>query len=235
MLGAGTSSFVYGVDRTHAIKKFTSIDANNDLCNEETIYRLLSPHPRLVVVHEFGSDFILMDRMSHGDLARFIESNPEVAQLRKIKIQWVTQIAECFNLLHQHYVSHCDSKLENFLVDQNYNLKICDFAGSHYYKAPSQSVTVQPSRYRRPIDDYKEAVFNPADDIFAFGSICYELITGGPLFPGLDDKSVERHFALGDFPETKDLCFGNVIAGCWTSTLTSFEAILNAIRQVKAF
>lgn len=154
---------------------------------------------------------MIMDRMPNGDLARFIESHPEVAERRKL--QWVIQIAECFDLLHKHYVSHCDSKLENFLLDKNYDLKICDFASSHYHKAPSRGVAVQPSRYRRPIDDFDQETFNPADDIFAFGSICYQIITGGPLFPGLDDESVENHFTRGDFPETKDLCFGQVIEG----------------------
>jgi serine/threonine protein kinase len=228
MLGAGTSSFVYCVNKTQAVKKFTSIDAINDVFNEKTIYQLLSPHPRLVYIYECGADFLIMDRMPNGDLARFMESHPEVAQHRKL--QWVIQIAECFDLLHQHHVSHCDSKLENFLVDENYDLKICDFAGSHYYKAPSKGVAIQPSRYRRPIDDFNEEIFNPADDIFAFGSICYELITGKPLFPGLGDESVEHQINMGNFPETKDLCFGQVIEGCWHSAFTSFKAVLDVIK-----
>jgi serine/threonine protein kinase len=87
------------------------------------------------------------------------------------------------DMLHKHHISHCDSKLENFLIDENYDLKICDFEGSHYHKGPSPSVVVQPARYRRPIDDFNEVVFNPADDIFAFGSICYEIMAGGPVFP----------------------------------------------------
>ena len=73
--------------------------------------------------------------------------------------------------------------LENFLVDKDYDIRICDFASSHNYRAPSQDPAIQPPRYRRVIDDFDDAIFNPADDIFAFGSICYEIITGGPCLP----------------------------------------------------
>jgi serine/threonine protein kinase len=181
----GSSSVVYLVDGNKAEKRFKS---PGDLLNERTIYQILGSHPRLLTVHYIGADFIRMDWMRNGDLARFIQSHPEVAQRRKL--HWITQIAESFNLLHAHQISHCDSKLENFLLDDNYDIKVCDFASSHNYKAPSNDLAIQPARYRRVTDDFDEVVFNPADDIFAFGSICYEIITGGPLYSQLDEESV---------------------------------------------
>ncbi|OBT69716.1 hypothetical protein VE03_00873 [Pseudogymnoascus sp. 23342-1-I1] len=62
--------------------------------------------------------------------------------------------------------------LRNEWAIYHYDIKICDFASSHNYKAPSNDLAIQPSRYRRAIDDFDELVFNPVDDIFAFGSIC---------------------------------------------------------------
>jgi len=59
-------------------------------------------------------------------------------------------------------------------------------------------------RYRRAVDDFNEAVFNPADDIFAFGLICYEIITGGPPYAELDNENVKLLFSQGAFPKTKD-------------------------------
>lgn len=141
------------------------------------------------------------------------------------------QIAESFSLLHTCFISHCDSKLENFLLDDNYDIKICDFASSHNYRAPSKDPAIQPLRYRRVIDDFDEAVFNPADDIFAFGSTCYEIITGGPPYLELDDDDVRLHFSRGDFPATDGLNFGAVIAECWHGKFISFEAILSAIER----
>lgn len=96
-----------------------------------------------------------MDWMENGDLACFINSHPEVARHRKY--QWIEQNAECFSLLHAHQISHCDSKLENFLVDKEYNIRICDFASSHNYRGPSQDLAIQPPRYRRAVDDFDEA------------------------------------------------------------------------------
>jgi serine/threonine protein kinase len=88
-------------------------------------------------------------------------------------------------------------------------------------------------RYRRPLDDFDEAVFNPADDIFAFGSICYEILTGRPPYPELDDEKVKLQFSLGSFPETKQLGLGHVIRNCWEGHFVSFEAILTTIQREK--
>ncbi|KFY16427.1 hypothetical protein V492_01336 [Pseudogymnoascus sp. VKM F-4246] len=226
ILGAGASSVVYLAGENKVEKRFKS---SEDLLNERTIYQILRSHPRLLSIYHIEDDCIIMDWMKNGDLARFIESHPEVTQRRKHL--WVTQIAESFNLLHTHEISHCDSKLENFLVDDHYDIKICDFASSHNYKAPSNDLAIQPSRYRRAIDDFNELVFNPADDIFAFGSICYEIITGEAPYPQLDDEGVKLQFIRGEFPATEGLSFGSIIRGCWNGKFMSFKAILSAIKS----
>src|SRR4051794_38276250 len=87
LLAPGSSSFVYCVDKTQAVKKFNSI---GDLLNEQTVYDILPRDPRLVNPYKFGADYMIMDRMPNGDLARFIETHPEVAQRRKL--HWVIQI-----------------------------------------------------------------------------------------------------------------------------------------------
>jgi Protein tyrosine and serine/threonine kinase len=69
----------------------------------------------------------------------------------------------------------------------------------------------------------------PADDIFAFGSICYEIITGGPPYAELADENVKLQFNRGTFPESKNLSLGHVIRNCWEGHFMSFEAILLTI------
>jgi serine/threonine protein kinase len=226
ILGIGTSSVVYLADENKVEKRFKY---SEDLLNERTIYQILGSHPRLVSIYRIGDDFIIMDRMKNGDLARFIQSQPEPSRHRKYL--WIAQIAESFSLLHKHQISHCDSKLENFLLDDNYDIKICDFASSHNCKAPSNGLAIQPLRYRRAVDDFNEFVFNPADDIFAFGSICYEIITGGAPYPQLDDESVTLQFNRGEFPVTEGLRFGSIIQDCWSGKFMSFKAILIAIER----
>lgn len=167
--------------------------------------------------------------MKNGNLACYLQSRREITQ--RCRHQWISQIAECFYLLHTHQISHCDSKLENFLLDDNYDIKICDFASSHNWKAPSKDLAIQPVRYRRPLDDFDEAVFNPADDIFAFGSICYEILTGRPPYAELDDERVKLQFSRASFPQTKQLSLGHVIRSCWEGHFMSFEAILSTIQR----
>lgn len=226
ILGNGTSSTVYLIHGNKAEKRFES---SEDLLNERAIYRVLGSHPRLLSIYNIGPDYMVMEWMKNGDLAHFLRAHPEI--LPKYKHRWIMQIAESFGLLHTYQISHCDSKLENFLLDANYNIKICDFASSHNYRAPSKDLAIQPMRYRRAVDDFDEAVFNPADDIFAFGSICYEIITGGPPYPQLDDENVRLHFSQSDFPPTDGLSYGSIISDCWNGNCISFKAILSAIEQ----
>lgn len=80
MIGAGTSSVVYLNGRQQVEKRFTTLD---DLRNEQTIYEILGSHRRLIPIRSFGPDHIVMDWMENGDLARFIESNPEIVRRRR--------------------------------------------------------------------------------------------------------------------------------------------------------
>lgn len=227
IVGIGTSSVVSRLADENKVEK--RFESSEDLLNERTIYQILGSHPRLLSIYHIEDDCIILDWMKNGDLARFIESQPEITQRRKHL--WVAQIAESFSLLHTHEISHCDSKLENFLIDDHYDIKICDFASSHNYKAPSTDLAIQPLRYRRAVDDFNELVFNPADDIFAFGSICYEIITGEAPYPQLDDESVKLQFIRGEFPATEGISFGTIIRDCWNGKFMSFRAILSAIER----
>ena len=92
-----------------------------------------------------------------------------------------------------------------------------------------KDLAIQPVRYRRPIDDFDEKVFNPADDIFAFGSMCYKIVTGSSPYAELEDEDAKLKFGQGVFPTTKNLSFGNIINDCWNGRFTTFKAVLDAI------
>lgn len=73
------------------------------------------------------------------------------------------------------------------------------------------NLAIQPWRYQRAVDDFDEVIYDPADDIFTFGSICYEITTGEPPYLQLDDESV---IVRGDFLAPEGLSFGSIINDC---------------------
>jgi serine/threonine protein kinase len=203
-------------------KRFTSVEG---WTNEIIIYKALGTHSRLPRIHNVEEKSIMMEWMKNGDLARYLEHHADIPQYQKNR--WLLQIAECFRLLLKHEISHCDSKLENFLLDNNLDIKIADSASSHNYKALSNDLAIQLVRYRRPISDFDENNFNPKDDVFCYGSICYEIVTGKPLFVGATDEEVTFRLSQENFPCIVGLPFENVIKYCWQGSFESFEVICN--------
>ncbi|KAL3312463.1 Dual specificity tyrosine-phosphorylation-regulated kinase 3 [Cichlidogyrus casuarinus] len=96
-------------------------------------------------------------------------------------------ILVCLDMLHRHKIIHCDLKPENILLKQQgrSGIKVIDF-GSSCYEHQRIYTYIQSRFYRAPevILGYKYGV---AIDIWSFGCILAELLTGSPLFPGEDE------------------------------------------------
>ncbi|KAL2091150.1 hypothetical protein ACEWY4_013413 [Coilia grayii] len=96
-------------------------------------------------------------------------------------------ILQCLEALQRNKIIHCDLKPENILLKQQgrSGIKVIDFGSScfdhqrvytyiqsRFYRAPE---VILGSRYGMPID------------MWSFGCILAELLTGYPLFPGEDE------------------------------------------------
>ncbi|XP_014728137.1 PREDICTED: dual specificity tyrosine-phosphorylation-regulated kinase 3 [Sturnus vulgaris] len=96
-------------------------------------------------------------------------------------------ILQCLDALYRNKIIHCDLKPENILLKQQgrSGIKVIDFGSScfehqrvytyiqsRFYRAPE---VILGSRYGMPID------------MWSFGCILVELLTGYPLFPGEDE------------------------------------------------
>ncbi|XP_030077292.1 dual specificity tyrosine-phosphorylation-regulated kinase 3 isoform X2 [Microcaecilia unicolor] len=97
-------------------------------------------------------------------------------------------ILQCLEGLHKCKIIHCDLKPENILLKQQgrSSIKVIDFGSScfehqrvytyiqsRFYRAPE---VILGNRYGMPID------------MWSFGCILVELLTGYPLFPGEDES-----------------------------------------------
>ncbi|KAJ3190103.1 MAPK protein hog1 [Gaertneriomyces sp. JEL0708] len=127
-------------------------------------------------------DIYFVTELLGTDLHRLLTSRP----LDKQFIQYfLYQILRGLKYVHSAGVVHRDLKPSNILVNENCDLKICDFGlarvtesqmtgyvSTRYYRAPEIMLTWQK---------YDEAV-----DIWSVGCIFAEMLEGKPLFPGKD-------------------------------------------------
>lgn len=111
---------------------------------------------------------------------------------------------------------HGDIGIHNFLVHNDGRLVLCDFAGSGMEGIPD--TIAAGSRYTHPdaYDIHYET--GPEDDIFALGSVLYELYFEKRLFEDQTSRQIRQNLCEGKYPSlsTVRLPLGNVIRKCWT-------------------
>jgi len=107
----------------------------------------------------------LLVEAHNGDLERYLEEhNNEIDDAQRSK--WCTQAAEGVSYIHCKGVLHCDLQPANCLLDQNLDLAICAFGGSHFGKLSRKGLP--DSGFCDPND---KSPPSEAMDIFGLGSL----------------------------------------------------------------
>ncbi|KAM4704377.1 dual specificity tyrosine-phosphorylation-regulated kinase 2-like [Rhinophrynus dorsalis] len=93
-------------------------------------------------------------------------------------------ILQCLEVLQRNKIMHCDLKPENIglKTDGHYGIKVIDFGSSRYDHQRYNSY-VQTRYYRAPEVMLGNHYGMPLD-MWSFGCLLAELLTGIPLFPG---------------------------------------------------
>lgn len=120
------------------------------------------------------------------------------------------QVADGLRALHEfelepgEHIVHRDIKPENILIDKDARVRITDFGISRVVERLTQSFTVGGTPpYLAP--EYLRGRINASCDIYSFGIILYEMVTGSYPFKCQEDKLWELptppHKINPDFPE----------------------------------
>ncbi|VDK71800.1 unnamed protein product [Dibothriocephalus latus] len=96
-------------------------------------------------------------------------------------------ILVCLDMLHRNKIIHCDLKPENILLKQQgrSGIKVIDFGSSCFEN--QRIYTYIQSRFYRAPEVILGCKYGVSIDIWSFGCILAELLTGSPLFPGEDE------------------------------------------------
>ena len=125
-------------------------------------------------------------------------------------------------------IIHCDLKPENvvFTDSTRQAVKIIDF-GSACTEFKQGFVYVQSRFYRSP-EVVLGLPYDQAVDMWSFGCILAELVTGRPLFPAIDEKELLEwiRIRIGDMPE-------HMIKKC-TKRRQFYDANLTLIRSSRS-
>ncbi len=150
-------------------------------------------HPHICTLYDVGPDYLVMER---------IEGRPVAGPLRVAEaLRVAMQIAAAVRHAHQHGIVHRDLKPANILLAKS-GVKVLDFglakaqcslvaaadqAGANALTRDGQIVGTP--RYMAP-EQLKGLPADQRSDIFAFGAILYEMLTGRPAFAGDSEADV---------------------------------------------
>jgi len=195
-LGYGGSAAVLAVNAQLVVKLFPiSPKAGKELMRELDVYQRLTRDKQSPYVMQcFGrwETGVVLERLEMTIRQRLQggEVSPQLQDL------WIIEIARGVSFLHRNRIHHGDISCQNMMLDRNDNAKICDFAGSRMGKKEGSA------RYqvRNQHPGYIGHQPNATTEIFALGSVFFEIVTGRPPYEYLPESSIQQKYAEGDFP-----------------------------------
>jgi serine/threonine-protein kinase len=151
-------------------------------------------HPNILAIHDFGNEgavvYAVMELLEGATLRdRLRESSPALGRT----LDWAQQIALGLAAAHERGIIHRDLKPENIFVTRDGLVKILDF-GLARQEQPAVSDDEKTMAHRTTPGTLigtvgylspEQARGEPADprsDIFSFGAVFYEMLTGQPAF-----------------------------------------------------
>jgi TolB-like protein/predicted Ser/Thr protein kinase len=202
-LGRGGAGVVYlahdtKLDRKVAIKSIPPELADNTKARSrfKREAKLLASlnHPNIATIHDIleqdeGTGYLVLEYIAGDTLAEGLERGP--IKIREA-LAIAEQIAEALTVAHEHGIIHRDLKPANVKITPEHKVKVLDFGIAKWTAendVGQQTTLTEPGRiigtpaYMSP----EQARSNPVDhrsDIWAFGCVLYEMLTGELPFKG---------------------------------------------------
>jgi predicted Ser/Thr protein kinase/predicted Zn-dependent protease len=141
-------------------------------------------HKNIVTIYGYGEDdgqaYLVMEYLEGRDLYQIIEKKVPLTLLEKVSI--VSQIADGLSCAHKNGVIHRDVKPGNVMVLGDGSVKIMDFGIARLLREGAARLTqgsdlVGTVSYMAP-EQFTNTEVDALCDIWAFGVMLYELLTG---------------------------------------------------------
>ena len=176
-------------------------------------------HPNILIVHDIGlhdgTTYVVSELLEGETLRKRIAGTP-LAQRRAI--DYALQIAHGLAAAHAKGIIHRDLKPDNIFITNDGRVKILDFGLAKLTQLDgNQSQTDVPTRrvdtdpgvvmgtvgYMSP-EQLKGGAVDQRSDIFSFGAILYEMLSGRRAFHGESAAETMSAILKEDPPELSD-------------------------------
>ena len=166
-------------------------------------------HPNILAVYDVGTlddaPYVVSELLEGETLRERLDTGP-IAQRKAI--DYAIQVAHGLTAAHDKKIDHRDLKPENLFITKNERVKILDFGLAKLVEpaadiaqtdVPTRRVNTEPGTvmgtvgYMSP-EQVRGQVIDARSDMFSFGAVLYEMLTGQRAFRG--DSTVETLNAI---------------------------------------
>ncbi|MCD4818900.1 MAG: SUMF1/EgtB/PvdO family nonheme iron enzyme [Candidatus Cloacimonetes bacterium] len=214
-----------------------------DLKREALI--LLNLNSRYVVriydIHLSGNiKYIDMEYIGGGNLEDLLLSYPDRKIPEKRVMKLIEQISKGMSDIHKQNIIHKNLKLQNIMLTESGNIKIMDFGISETFRSRNNHIK-ETDRSGTPVymspEQLLEKDVGKESDIWSFGVMLYELLTGEQLYTGQSYDDVlfqikERPFEpIPEVSKSLNLLLQNCLQYDYKDRFRDFDEILEFLNK----
>ena len=165
-------------------------------------------HPNILLyigasIDEENNFYIVTEYIPNGNLFDYLHKNnnneyednkSNFKKLsKKLKLKIAYQIALSIKYLHSRNITHCDIKSSNILLENDFDIKLSDFGLSQFLNILDFSVNKRgkfgTTHWMAP-EIMLNQKYQKKSDVFSYGMILYELISGKIPYKGLSNAQI---------------------------------------------
>jgi serine/threonine-protein kinase len=212
-LGRGSMSDVWlahdcRLDRPVAMK-IRAPDADPPLLLREAQSLAALSHPNVAGIYDYteldGMSFLVVEYLPGGTLQQRLERGRPMADAFASRV--ASDIAAGLAHVHDHGVVHRDLKPSNLVFDSDDRPKIADFgiAVMRGHESPIRPDTIVGTAAYISPEQARGKPAGPASDVYAFGVVLFEMLTGALPFTEHRSRELLRLHVATDAPAVRSL------------------------------
>jgi len=168
------------LNRVVALKRFKGQDKGRFALEARAVAAI--NHPHICLIYDIGPDYLVLE---------YLEGQPLPCPLEKEKaVRLAICIAVAVEAAHAKGIIHRDLKPSNILMTRDRSIKLLDFGLAKLmgHTADATTLTVEGSvlgtaAYMSP-EQAEGKTLDERSDIFSFGAVLYEMLSGKQAFGG---------------------------------------------------